>query len=412
MNKINILIICMLSLAIIPMVYGANVGTVLRVYPNITLISQEPDPVEPGDVVNLRFKIDNRGGVDGTNFQIQLIKDYPFSMYSGNALRNLGTLYGRQKGNKGIIEFFKVRVDENAEEGDNDIYLQYKHDDSEWTKLNIFKIRVRASSAVLTVTEVKSIPKSIPPGKEAEVNIKIKNLAGVVLKDVRLELGLDDVPLAPLGSTNEKIIEKINPKKTEIVVFKLISLPRAESNIYKIPLRIRYIDDSGKNYSKTNIISLIIGDIPDVYAIIDSATLFKPNTKIDVSIKFTNKGNSEIKFLDAKLAKSPDYDIISADQSYVGNIDSDDYESADFTLFIKSDKKEIPLLLTMQYQDSNNKNHIEKLDLKLKVYSASEIKKLGAQESNNKVGIIIVVIIVVAGIFIYRWKKKKKRDKK
>jgi DNA-dependent RNA polymerase auxiliary subunit epsilon len=95
----------------------------------------------------------------------------------------------------------------------------------------------------------------------------------------------------------------------------------------------------------------------------------------------------------------------------VGNIDSDDYETAEFTLFVKNTKeKKVVLPVTLEYKDGNNVEYIDKLNLELLQYSTSEAKKFGLVKGNGKVGFFVIILIVVAGIFIYRkWRKGKKR---
>ena len=115
-------------------------------------------------------------------------------------------------------------------------------------------------------------------------------------------------------------------------------------------------------------------------------------------------------FVNVKLDKSDKYRVISPSEVYIGNIDSDDYETADFKLYIErtSDKK-IVLPLAVEYKDANNKNYKSIVNLELPLYSSSEAKKLGLAEGNGKSGWIILIVLAVAGFFGYRyWKKRRK----
>ena len=61
MRKINslILVVCFALVMALPLVSAAtNYG-----FPNVetTLLSQDPDPVEPGQIVKVKFKIENDG---------------------------------------------------------------------------------------------------------------------------------------------------------------------------------------------------------------------------------------------------------------------------------------------------------------------------------------------------------------
>src|SRR3989338_11518034 len=50
----------------------------------VRLISQEPDPVRPGEFVDVRFKLDNNGTGMAENVQVEILPEFPFSLYSGD----------------------------------------------------------------------------------------------------------------------------------------------------------------------------------------------------------------------------------------------------------------------------------------------------------------------------------------
>ncbi|MCK4521464.1 MAG: hypothetical protein KAU20_02740, partial [Nanoarchaeota archaeon] len=128
-----------------------------------------------------------------------------------------------------------------------------------------------------------------------------------------------------------------------------------------------------------------------------------------ISVKFVNKGSSDIKFVYATLQNSKEYEIVSPAGVYVGNIDSDDYETAEYTIYVKrTRKKSLALPLLIEYRDANNKLYTENMNINLKLYSASQAKRYGLIKSNKAIGFFITVIIVAAGIFFYRKYKKKK----
>ena len=103
--------------------------------------------------------------------------------------------------------------------------------------------------------------------------------------------------------------------------------------------------------------------------------------------------------------------IKNNNEVYVGNIDSDDYETAEFSLFVHSKAKEnIILPLSIEYRDSNNKEYSKEINLPLRLYSNKESKQLGLQKGNGFVGVIVIIVIVGAGLFFYtRYKKKIKK---
>jgi len=380
----------------------------------ITLVSQDPDPAEPGEYVDVRFKVENRGSKNAEDVTLELLPKYPFSLDPGiEATRKIGSVHGRQIGDIGVIVKYKLRVDKDAVEGENELELRYKIEDSVWIELEPFIINIQTHDAILAVSSVLSTLEKIKPGGTTTVKINFKNMADSLIKDIKVKLNLDSVPLAPIGSTNEKTIMKLDSKEESIVEFNLIAEADAESKVYKIPMQIYYLDELGNNYGKNNTIGLIIGDKPDISVVIASSEIYSSGKSGDVVIKFVNKGVMDLKFMNVKLGHTDDYDILSLDEVYIGNIDSDDYETAEFKLFVKATKdSEIKIPISMEYKDANNEDYAKSIVLDLKLYSTAETKKLGLTKGNSFVGIVIVVIIVVIGLFVYRrWRKKKKAKK-
>ena len=224
-----------------------------------------------------------------------------------------------------------------------------------------------------------------------------------------MELG--GLPFATLGSTNEKSIYKIDAKGNYEFDFKILANPEAKSRVYQVPLKIAYSDDLGKSYSRNGTIGIIIGAKPDLSVTLDSYGIFESVDSGQIVVKVVNKGVIDVKFMNVKLMPGDDYTILSNDESYLGNIDSDDYETADFKIFIKkSNKKQAVLPLVLEYKDANNNNFKDNVKLPLKIYSTAEAKKLGLIKGDGKTGFVVIIVVIVLGLIFYRrWRKAGKK---
>lgn len=375
---------------------------------DVHLISQIPDPTEPGKFVDVRFKFDNNGTV-ARNVEVEILLEYPFSLYSGDALRDIGTLQSRQKGDTGVVEKFRLRVDENAIEGVNELKIRFRVDGNSWIEPEEFIINIQTFDAILAVESIIS-EDSIIPGVSSLLKIRIKNMADSLLKDIKVKLDLGGVPFVPIGSTNEKTLYQLASKESYDIEFNLVAEPDAESKIYKVPLKLEYFDELGRSYLKNQTIGLIIGAKPDLSITLDSSEIFEAPKSGEIVIKIVNKGVTDIKFMNIKLQKSDNFQIISNDEAYLGNIDSDDFETADFNIFVnKIKEKSITIPILIEYKDANNNNFKEEIDLNLNLYSGIEAKRLGLKQGNKFTGILIVLIIVVGGVYFYMKKRKKNK---
>ena len=265
-KKISLILICCLVLLLLNNVTAVKPSDGTNI--EITMVNQEPDPVEPGGYVDVRFRIENYGSDSAVDMYVKLIEKYPFSLEQGtSAEKFIGSLESMQTGEDGIMIKYRLKVDENAVEGAMPIELWYKFGKlGEWIKPEEFNITVRTYDVVLAVESVYSIPEIIPPGDTAKVKITLKNLADSYIKDIkiRLDLSSDSLPFVPVHSSTEKKIYQIGSNTEKNIYFDIMAMASAEAGAYKIPFNMSYSDDIGTYYSKSDIISLVVGDAPDL----------------------------------------------------------------------------------------------------------------------------------------------------
>jgi len=409
MNKKTKLSITVISIMLIlaSMAYGAVVADSPRL--QVSLISQEPDPAEPGEVIDLRFKVENDGGGVAEDILFEFVEEYPLSVYSGEAQQEIGSLYALQKGEEGIIVLYKIKVDEDAVE--KTYYQDIKYNvNGQWRTVESFPIRVRTRDLVLSVESIETTPSEVAPGKESELSLTLRNNADSLIKDVKVNLDLsdDDTPFAPSTSISEKQIAQINSKTAKIMKFDIVALPDAEGGIYKVPIEITYTDETGTSYSKEDIISLKVSSTPDLLFTIDSSEINAKKKQGEVVVKITNRGLTNIKLLSASIEESEGFEIMSEPEVYVGNIDSDDYETVEYELKIKTYEKTIELPIEVNYRDSTNKQHKQSVNLELKTYSKGIVSTI----ISGIINVVIILAIIVGMVFAFKWFLKKRKKKK
>lgn len=382
----------------------------------VSLSIQDPDPVEPGKEVEASFKIENNG-TTAHNVIFEITPEYPFSLVPGeSAQKSLGIIGTSQDGKQSVIVRYRLKVAQDAIDGNHEIKVRYKSDDFEWIIIENIKIKVQSHDAIISVDKFFTEPPVVAPGSKAKLLITLKNYATSLLKDIRVTLDLgksgdEGTPFSPIGSTNEKVITYIDPESSKQIEFELLADPEAVSKSYKIPISIKYSDATNRNFSKSNILTVVVGDEPDVSVGIESTTIHSAGSSGEATIKIVNKGLPDMKFVNVRLARDAKYKIISPAEVYIGNIDSDDYETADFRLFVeKTPDKSIALPLTVEYKDANNKDYKNVVNLELPLYSSSEAKKLGLAPKNGKLFYVVLIALAAAGSFFgYRmWKKRRK----
>lgn len=377
----------------------------------VTLVSQDPDPVEPGQVVEVRFKVENVGKESTTDNVVQIFPKHPFSIYNDVIEKNIGKMKAGQTGADAVVVKFKLKVDENAVEGEAEIELMVKVAENVWSPYTDgeLMIDIQTHDAVLDIVQINSDPEEIPPGGLAKIDILVKNLADSLLKDIKFKLELEgsSLPFAPYQSSSERRISQLQTDYQKSLSFQIIADPEAAPGLYKVPLNITYNDETGTAYAIDDVMAVVVGEVPKIRTYIKKSSVLQSGEGGKITLEIANAGSSDIKFLELFLLPSEDYQLLStSDYFYLGDVDSDDTESEEIEVFVNKKVKELNFPVKLKYYDANNKPFQQQFDLVTNVYSTWQLKKFGLLE-RSKVGIyLLFLVIIVIGIFLYRSYKK------
>ena len=371
----------------------------------IDLVKYDPSPVQPGTSTTISFEVINLDDQELRNLEINLVESYPFTITSDKKVK----ISSIKAGEKATFSF-QVDVNKDAIEGSYQLSLQYFSEKLSSATSSPFNVQViKVSSGLETSIFVESSEEStavIEPGQTANVKLRIDNPSASAIRDisVKLDLSATTTPFAPLGMTSEKNIDFIAVRSFGEVSYTLIASPDAEAGLYKVPVTISYYDAQGYAHNVEDIIGIVVGGQPELSLEIESTEL---TTKIDTGnlvLKIINGGTTDVKFMKIKLLKSEGLEIISQDTMYIGDVDSDDYETAEFR--INMEEEEIKLVFELDYKDANNIAYSEKKVLNVKLYSPGQ---LGIATGSSWLW-IIVLLLIVGGYFAWkRYKKKKKQ---
>ena len=149
--------------------------------------------------------------------------------------------------------------------------------------------------------------------------------------------------------------------------------------------------------------------MPILEVAIEENEIYKLNQQGQITIRFVNKGLSDIKFLSVRLKKNSEYEILSSESSYVGNIEPDDFETVTFDLNFNSKIKSLPV--EIEYRDSTNKLYKKSYSLPIKLYTQEEVYKLGLENKQNPFIYIAIIAVIVILVFLFRLRRKKKISK-
>jgi hypothetical protein len=276
--------------------------------------------------------------------------------------------------------------------------------------LGVFFAFFISSVSALVVDSVIMDSSGTSPGEEMHIEIGLRNNGDEDVEDVSVFLDLKDVPFAPFDSSSEFGIDKIKEDKLKFAEFDLIALNDANSQTYKIPVQISY-NDEGEIKIKNSLISIDVHSEPVLGVSLEEGLLLKGNNN-EVAIKIINKGLSDIKFLEVEIEDSNKFELISPNNIYVGDLDSDDFDSVNFKVFFDNDVSDkVKFIVNLNYKDSFNNEYEKEFEVKLKVYSRNNAIDVGLIEKSQVSQIITIIIILIVIWFIYRWWRRRRKLK-
>ncbi|MFZ5955077.1 MAG: COG1361 S-layer family protein [Nanoarchaeota archaeon] len=258
-------------------------------------------------------------------------------------------------------------------------------------------------SSALNIESVTSNPEQVAPGEKLDVFLRIANDFDYDAENIKVSVDLMNSPISPKISS-EFFLDKIKKNNDEEVEFGFIADAEAEPGIYKIPIKIEYVLD-GTQKIEVSMISIIINSKPNL--MINSESVLLKNQKNDLDIEIINKGLGKTKFLEIELSQSGDYNILSSNKVYIGDLDSDDFDSAKFEIYSK-DKSYIIIPVTLKYKDALNKVYVENQEITVRSYSTDEATKLGLIKDSNFTKYLVAILLIVVLFLIYRKLKKRK----
>jgi LPXTG-motif cell wall-anchored protein len=160
-------------------------------------------------------------------------------------------------------------------------------------------------------------------------------------------------------------------------------------------------------------ISVKTGGSPRIKVGLEDANTFQSGTNGVVTLNVVNRGKLDIKFLTLTLLPSDQFEILSPTEVYIGELESDDFDTVDYELFMYENVATegtvyVDLPVKVEYTDSNNRDYSAQSQVKLKVYSQEDLKRFGLMTENGGSNSYMIIGLIAAGGIFWYWRKKRK----
>ncbi|HIH95776.1 TPA: hypothetical protein HA338_17815 [Methanosarcina acetivorans] len=392
---------------------------------SIALLNQDPDPVKPGDVLEVRIAIENTGYSDIENCYLKIEPEYPFRALSGeNLLEDIGTLGKRSEDDRRRIVKFKIGVENDVNEGKYPlkVYL-YSRDSKNKVSLNR-ELTIDIDSESNAEIEYISVEKLIP-GEKTTLLFGIKNVGNSPLKNSMFSWECTSDLILPVGSSNVKHINLIDVGETANVSFEVLTNVNTKPGLYKLDMVLTYDDieelqtitEAGtvENQKRKTIESkagIYIGGTTDF----DIAFMERSPTGA-YTFSVSNIGNNGANSVKISVPLQENWTVTDGSNSVIlGNLQKGDITIADFNLEPKTIGQDLPIKFEITYTSSDGMRQVEENVFSL--YASPVTLPVGSkmQEESTESGLFsyklgLLILLGAVGFFIYKKHQKGLKEK-
>jgi hypothetical protein len=392
---------------------------------SVDLLNQDPDPVNPGDVLEVRISIENTGYDDIENCFVEIKPEYPFKALSGEKLvESIGTLGKRSENDRRKVLKFKVGVENDINEGSYPLKV-YLYSTDKKKKVSLTKeLSIDIDSESNAEIEYISVEKLIP-GEKTKLTFGIRNAGNSPLKNSMFSWESTNDVILPVGSSNVKHINLIDVGETANVSFEVLTNVNTKPGLYKLDMTLTYDDieelqtitEAGyvENEKRKTIESkagIYVGGTTDF----DIAFMEQSPTGA-YTFSVSNIGNNGANSVKVSVPLQKNWTVTDGSNSVVlGNLAKGDYTIADFNLKPATVGEELPIKFEISYTSSDGIRQVDENVIPL--YASSSTLQAGSKmtEESSKSSmlsykLLFLLLLGAAGVFVYKKHQKKVIEK-
>jgi hypothetical protein len=365
----------------------------------LNVTNTEPAPLQAGEYADIWVRVTNTGDAEASNTRVELVEEFPFHIDDRKSSWNLGELETGER-----YQFrAQVRVDENAVFGENDLKFRVSSGNQDTSVTKTIPLEVRTDDRSLVIGDL-SFPERVQPGSSSQMNITLSNQANSQFRNIDVSLDVSEIPVAPRETTRKRIAS-IGENGSEQVSFMLDVDGDAENQLYKMPITIDYQNQAGEEFTVTETTGVNVGGYPNIDVDVDSSDI-RTEGRGTVTFRIINKGEGEARFAEISLDETNKYEILSEDSIYLGSMIADDYQTAEFDLYVKENDQNLEMPVEVTYTDGEGEQTAQ-FNVERELYSDDELGRYGMNDSGSLwIAVPVILLVAVGGYYLWRRRKK------
>lgn len=361
----------------------------------------EPVPLQAGEYADIWIRVTNTGDAEARNPRFEVKDNFPFTPTDKSefevARGGLGT--GEHRDIR-----VQVKVSENAVFGNNTLKIDKTSGNRDvWIEEQI-PLEVRTDDRSLFVSEL-DFEERVEPGSSAEMSLTLENLAESRFRNIDVSLDTSELPIATRETSRQRI-SSVGSDSSEEVNFMIDVDDDADNELHDLPITIDYQDQAGNELTMMETTGVNIGGFPNIDVAVEESDI-RTEGRGEVTFRILNRGEGQARFAEIQLEDSEQYEILSEDSIYLGSMIADDYQTAEFDIYVEDGESPLELPVTVDYRDGDG-DQVSSFDVERTLYSSNELRQYGLSQSSNP-WIIVLVVLGLVGVGVVYWRKK--RDK-
>ncbi len=367
---------------------------------SLSLSQQIPYPAQPGEEVTLLIKTTNHGDEPAGKIIWYLNVQEPFELKETKKATQ--TLPELRCGETANTEYY-LTVDPDARSGEYtlDLNITYsgEFDRRTLTTKSMVELTIRVMGYPDLVLLDADIPK-VDPKSEFIANFSIKNVGTGPAKNVKVYFK-NQTSIRPKMSIY--YIETVAPGET-VSIESGFFVDTTTPSQHPLPIAIHYENETyGMQPAQEYSVLVPVSSGNTLFIYLDSQDKLVEDTVGEITIGIANRGLAQAKHVVLMIVEEDRFELIDTDTRYIGDIESDDYDTVDFKILPRSDRTNITV--DVSYADDYGNTYSRTAELPIKVQPSEGKLVLFLRNAGTYAGIFVVLIALLAYVFRKRIKR-------
>lgn len=395
-------LLVILALMTVPALAAPAPGSMIEV----NFMSQDPDPANAGQYVDLRWQAINykKDPIDNLRFHLEV--EYPLLFEAGDTQDKEYGASARTGDDKDFYTVrYRLRVADNAVKGWYNATLSW-NDGGGWIEAD-FPVYVDSKQADFVIGALVTSPERlITDTDEAKLSVAVDNIGESDAQNVKVKLVLPEGFTSTYSYSDEDGLGIIESGQSKTANFYIDIDENVKDGEYPAHLEISYRDENDQTATyRSRILDLIIPVKPTPYLVIESVNttpeVLLSGQKATVLVRVRNTGNEEIEAVSLRMFKDSTQPFIFEEKSdFVGKLGPGESGEAIIRMNIDSGTPAKKHLLDVELRgiDQNDNVLIFRRIIPLEVQEGPKDAAL----SNFGFAAVLMVAGIIGGAFYFR----------